>query len=132
MYRDILVKEAGRATIVSATAYMEACGALYPYIRWIPAQQSFIYMAPEFIKMDTFGPPTQAMDVYAVLCMFHCGFFPGVLLSDERYVNHRCSLVSHRSMQGTALLSLPRLKYGHTGIAQPAAEAISDGCGASY
>jgi len=62
---SILVKADGRATIANAGAYTEACGALNPYIRWIPVQQSFIYMAPEFIKRDNSGPPTQAMDVYA-------------------------------------------------------------------
>lgn len=62
---SILVKDDGRATITNAAAYTEACGTLYPYIRCIPVQESFVYQAPEFIRMDNPGLPTQAMDVYA-------------------------------------------------------------------
>jgi len=61
----IRIKNDGNATLTHTGAYTAASRVLHSYTRSIPPQESFAYHAPEFVRMEGPGVPTEEMDVYA-------------------------------------------------------------------
>jgi len=61
----IHIKDDSQATLVHIGAYTVGSHLLHSYTQFIPNQESFIWQAPEFVKMDAPCVPTEEMDVYA-------------------------------------------------------------------
>ena len=61
----IRIKDDGQATLIHTGTYTAASKVLHSHIQSLPISESFIWQAPEFVKMDAPWVPTKAMDVYA-------------------------------------------------------------------